>query len=84
MKVLHTIACAGALLAGIAGAARADDTPTDPAAYKQKLHDCQTQMKTDHPDMNHEARHKACRKQLGPMPKAPKAAPAASSPTTSP
>jgi hypothetical protein len=83
MKVLHTVACVGALLAGIAGVARADETPADPAAYKQKLHDCQTQMKTDHPDMNHDARHKACRKQLGPMPKAPKAAPAAS-PTTSP
>jgi hypothetical protein len=83
MKVLHTIACVGALLAGIAGVARADDTPTDAAAYKQKLHDCQTQMKTDHPDMNHDARHKACRKQLGPMPKAPKATSAAP-PATSP
>lgn len=78
MKVLHTVALTAALLAGISGVARADDTPPDAAAYKQKLHDCQTQMKSDHPDMNHEARRKACRKQLGPMPKAPKPAPAAS------
>lgn len=84
MKVLHTVACAAVLLAGIAGIARADDTATDPAVYKQKLHDCQTQMKTDHPDMNHDARRKACRKQLGPMPKAPKAAPATPPAATTP
>lgn len=81
MKAMHSIACVGVLLAGLAGVARADDTPADAAGYKQKLHDCQTQMKTDHPDMNHDARRKACRKQLGPMPKAPKAPPA-SSPST--
>jgi hypothetical protein len=84
MKVLHTIACTGVLLASLVGVARADDTPTDAAAYKQKLHDCQTQMKTDHPDMNHDARRKACHKQLGPMPKAPKAAPASPPATSSP
>jgi hypothetical protein len=84
MKVLHTVACTAVLLAGIAGIARADDTATDPAVYKQKLHDCQTQMKTDHPDMNHDARRKACRKQLGPMPKAPKAAPATPPAATTP
>jgi len=77
MKLLHNIVCATALLAGISGVAQAADSPSDPAAYKQKLHDGQTQMKTDHPDMNHDARRKACRKQLGSMPKAPTAAPAA-------
>ena len=77
MKISHLIACTGVLLAGMAGIARADDAPTDAAAYKQKLHDCQTQMKTDHADMNHDARRKACRKQLGMAPKSMKAAPAA-------
>ncbi len=84
MKVFHSIACAAALLAGISGLARADDAPADPAAYKQKLHDCQTQMKTDHPDMNHDARRKACRKQLGAMPKDSAATPTAPGPTTPP
>jgi hypothetical protein len=84
MKLLHTLTCTAALLVGIAGIARADDTATDAAVYKQKLHDCQTQMKTDHPDMNHDARRKACHKQLGPMPKAPKAAPATPPAATTP
>jgi hypothetical protein len=79
MNVLHKIAFTAALFIGIAGVAQAADSP-DVAAYKQKLHDCQTQMKTDHPDMNHDARRKACHKQLGPMPKTSAAAPAATPP----
>ncbi len=71
MKSVRVLVCSLGLIAGSTGLASADDAPTDAASYKQKMHDCATQMKTDHPDMNHEARRKACRKQLGPAPKAP-------------
>lgn len=84
MKILQSIACIGALMAGFAGVAGAADAPSDSAAYKQKLHDCQTQMKTDHADMNHDARRKACRKQLGSAPKSTKTAPAAAPATLTP
>ena len=70
------------LIVGATGIARAADEPVDHAAYKQKMHDCATQMKADHPDMNHDARRKACHQQLGAAPKAPGAAtPAAPAPT---
>ena len=68
MKAMRMLLCSVGVIAGLSGIARADDA-TDPAAYKQKMHDCTTQMKTDKPDMNHDARRKACRKQLGPAPK---------------
>jgi hypothetical protein len=73
MNLMNTVALTAAFWVGAAGVAQAADSP-DATAYKQKLHDCQTQMKTDHPDMNHDARRKACRKQLGPSPKTPAAA----------
>jgi hypothetical protein len=82
MKALHTVALTAALLLGTAGVTQAADSP-DVAAYKQKLHDCSTQMKTDHPEMNHSARRKACHKQVGPMPKSSAATPAPT-PTPSP
>jgi hypothetical protein len=74
MNTARTIVYSFALLGGMVGIAQAQDTPADPADYKQKLHGCVTQMKTDHPDMNHDARRKACRKQLGPAPKSSAAA----------
>jgi hypothetical protein len=80
MNAVRTVVYSAALLSSMVGIAHAQDTPADPAAYKQKLHQCVTQMKTDHPDMNHEARRKACRKQLGPAPKSPTAAAPASTP----
>jgi hypothetical protein len=82
MKALRVLICSVGVMSCFAGIARADDVPADAAAYKQKMHDCVTQMKTDHADMNYKARRKACHKQLGPMPKAmpaqttPPAAPA--------
>ena len=75
MNALRIVVLTAALVSGTAGIAQAADSP-DVAAYKQKLHDCSTQMKTDHPEMNHSARRKACHKQLGPMPKSSAAAPA--------
>jgi len=80
MKALRSAVFGIALMAAVSAGARADNAPTAPTDktdYKQKLHDCQTQMKTDHPDMNHDARRQACRKQLGPM---PKSAPAPATP----
>jgi hypothetical protein len=68
MKAIYMLVCSAGLIASLSGIARADDT-ADAAAYKQKMHDCATQMKTDHPEMNHAARRKACHKQLGPSPK---------------
>ena len=83
MKAMGILVCSMGVIAGFTGIARADDAPTDPAAYKQKMHDCVTQMKTDHPDMNYKARRKACHKQLGPAPKAPTGtAPAPATPTS--
>jgi hypothetical protein len=70
MKSIRMLVCCVSLIAGSTGIASAADAPTDATSYKQKMHDCATQMKTDHPDMNHDARRKACRKQLGPAPKA--------------
>ena len=88
MKIATKIICSIALLGGTMGIAQAADAPADPSSYKAKLHDCVTQMKTDHPDMNHDARRKACRKQLGPAPKssagAAAAAPAATPATPAP
>jgi hypothetical protein len=75
MKTIPLLACSIVVMAGSAGIARADDPITDPAVYKQKMHDCVTQMKTDKPDMNYKARHKACHQQLGPSPKAAAGAP---------
>ena len=75
MKVMRVLICSVGVMSCFAGIARADDAaPT----YKQKMHDCVTQMKSDHPDMNYKARRKACHKQLGPSPKAmaPSTAPA--------
>ncbi len=77
MKAMRVLICSVGLMSCFAGIARADDAPADAAAYKAKMHDCVTQMKADHPDMNYKARRKACHKQLGPMPKATPAAPAA-------
>lgn len=82
MKAIRMLACCVGVIAGLAGIARADDT-ADPATYKQKMHDCATQMKTDKPAMNHEARRKACRQQLGPAPKS-KGGAMSSAPATSP
>jgi hypothetical protein len=85
MKAMPILAGSIVVMTGLAGIARADNAPTDPAAYKQQMHDCVTQMKTDHPDLNYKARRKACHKQLGPAPKAPAAAPSATpSPPPSP
>ena len=81
MKSIRMLVCSVGLIAAFTGVARAADAPTDAADYKQKMHDCATQMKTDHPDMNHDARRKACRKQLGPAPK--KAAAATAAPASS-
>lgn len=83
MKAIPMLVCSVSVIAGLSGIARAADGATDPAAYKQKMHDCTTQMKTDKPDMNHEARRKACRQQLGPAPKKSAAAPMPASPATS-
>jgi len=80
MKTTRMLICCVGVSACLAGIARADDAPGDLSAYKQKMHDCVTQMKTDHPDMNHAARRKACHKQLGPAPKAAAAAAPAKSP----
>jgi hypothetical protein len=82
MKAMRILVCSMGVIAGFTGIARADNAPTDPAAYKQKMHDCVTQMKTDHPDMNYKARRKACHSQLGPAPKAPTGT--APAPTTAP
>jgi hypothetical protein len=83
MKSMSVLACSIVVMAGFAGMARADDPITDPAVYKQKMHDCVTQMKTDKPDMNYKARRKACHQQLGPAPKAaPSATPSATPPAT--
>lgn len=81
MKAMRILVCSIGVMTGFAGIARADDASVDPAAYKQKMHDCVTQMKSDHPDMNYKARRKACHKQLGPAPKAPTGTPPASSST---
>jgi hypothetical protein len=83
MKALRVLIFSMGVAACLTGFARADDAPGDAATYKQKLHDCVTQMKKDHADMNHEARRKSCRKELGPAPKAPApaSAPAAAAPT---
>ena len=81
MKAMSILVCSLAMTAVFAGIARADDAITDPAVYKQKMHDCVTQMKTDKPDMNYKARRKACHQQLGPAPKAPAGTPPA---TTTP
>lgn len=78
MKAMPLFVCSVVVAVGFAGIARADDPITDPAVYKQKMHDCVTQAKTDHPDQNYKTRRKACHKQLGPAPKA--AAPAPTSP----
>ena len=86
MKVMPLLVCSAVVLAGVSGIARADDPITDPAVYKQKMHDCVTQQKADHPDLNYKARRKACHKQLGPAPKAtaaPSSAPASPA-TTAP
>lgn len=83
MKSLCTVVYSTALLGGMVGIAHGQDAPKDPAAYKQQLHQCVTQMKTGHPDMNHAARRKACRKQLGPAPKSSTPAPATTAPATS-
>jgi hypothetical protein len=80
MNALRMVVCAATLFSGTVAVCHAQDTPADPAAYKQKLHACVTQMKTDHPDMNHDARRKACHKQLGPAPKSPAAAATAPKP----
>ena len=74
MKSFRVLVFSVGLTVGFTGIANAADAPSDAASYKQKMHDCATQMKTDHPDMNHDARRKACRKQLGPAPKAPASA----------
>jgi len=84
MNAIRTLVYSAALLSVTVGIAQAQDTPADPAAYKQKMHQCVTQMKTDHPDMNHDARRKACRKELGPSPKATAAAAPASAPAAAP
>jgi hypothetical protein len=80
MKSIRMLICCLSLVAGFTGIASAADAPTDAGSYKQKMHDCATQMKTDHPDMNHDARRKACRKQLGPSPKTPASTTAAPAP----
>ncbi len=80
MNVVRNVVYSATLMGGLVGIAHAQETPADATTYKEKMHQCVTQMKTDHPDMNHEARRKACHKQLGPSPKAaaaPAAAPAA-------
>jgi hypothetical protein len=84
MKAMPILVCSVVAMAGFAGIARADDATGDPAAYKQKMHDCVMQMKTDHPDMNYKARRKACHKQLGPAPKGSStpASPQTPAPTT--
>jgi hypothetical protein len=76
MKAITTLVCSVGVMAAFTGIVHADDASPDYAAYKQKMHDCVTQMKTDHPDMNYKARRKACHKQLGPAPKKDAAAPA--------
>lgn len=81
MKAMSMMVCSIVVMAGSAGIARADDPITDPAVYKQKMHDCVTQAKADHPDQNYKTRRKACHKQLGPS---PKAAAASSSTTAAP
>jgi hypothetical protein len=80
MKAMRILVCSAGIMAGLTGIARADDASADPAAYKQKMHDCVTQMKSDHPDMNYKARRHACHKQLGPAPKAPAGSPPATTP----
>jgi hypothetical protein len=82
MKAIRILVCSLGVMAAFTGISRADDVSPDRAAYKQKMHDCVTQMKSDHPDMNYKARRKACHKQLGPAPKAPASAPAAPAPST--
>ena len=69
MNAVRMVVCSATLLSGLVTVCHAQDTPADPAACKQKLHAYVTQMKTDHPEMNHDARRKACHKQLGPAPK---------------
>jgi len=78
MKAAAVLVQSIVVTACLAGLARADDAGGGDASYKQKMHDCVTQMKTDHPDMNYKARHKACHKQLGPSPKSQAAMPSAS------
>jgi hypothetical protein len=77
MKAMRMLVCTVGLVGALTGIARADDASMDPAAYKAKMHDCVTQMKSDHPDMNYKARRHACHKQLGPAPKAPAGSPPA-------
>jgi hypothetical protein len=84
MKAIPLLVCSVVAMAGFAGVAHADDPITDPAVYKQKMHDCVTQMKSDHPDMNYKSRRKACHKQLGPAPKATPAPASTAAPTTPP
>jgi hypothetical protein len=75
MKAMRMLVSSMGVAAAFMGIARADDAAADPAAYKQKMHDCVTQMKADHPDLNYKARRKACHSQLGPAPKTPAGTP---------
>jgi hypothetical protein len=84
MNAMRTVVYSAALMSGLAGITHAQDAPADATGYKAKLHQCVTQMKTDHPEMNHDARRKACRKQLGPSPTASAATAPASAPAAAP